>query len=104
MKIKKGDQVLIISGKDKGKTGKVLHASNKNKKIIVENINIRKKHIKPRKSGEKGQIVSMPTFFDVSNAKIVCPKCKKAARIGYKVKTGDQKAKIRICKKCGEAI
>lgn len=104
MKIKKGDQILIISGKDKGKTGKVLRVSNKDKKIIAENINIKKRHVKPRKSGEKGQIISVPAFFDVSNVKIICSKCKKAVRIGYKKNTENQKSKIRICKKCGEVI
>jgi large subunit ribosomal protein L24 len=107
MKIKKGDTVLITAGKDRGKTGKIIKAFPKSEKIIVEGMNMRKKHVKPQKSGEKGQIVTMPLPLHVSNTKIVCPKCGKAARIGYK-KTGDLPAqagkKIRICKKCGQEI
>lgn len=96
MKIKKGDQVLIISGKDRGKKGKVLDAFPKEEKIIVEGANIRKKHVKPKKSGEKGQIVEMPVAFPLSNVKLICPKCGKAARIGYKIIAGK---KYKICKK-----
>ena len=99
MKIRKGDTVLIISGKDRGKKGKVIKVLPGEGKILVEGINLRKKHVKPKKSGEKGQIVAIPGLLDASNAKLVCSKCGQAARVGYK-KEGDKK--YRICKKCGQ--
>ena len=101
MKIRKGDQVLIISGKDKGRKGKVIEASPKEGRIVVEGINLRKKHMKPKKSGEKGQIVEMPAPINLSNVKLICPKCGKATRVGYKV---EGKRKYRFCKKCGQEI
>ena len=101
MKIKKGDQVLIISGKDRGKKGKILAVFPKELRVLVEGINIRKKHVKPKRSGEKGQTVETPTPLAVSNVKLVCPKCSKPARVGYKM-TGDKK--YRICKKCDQEI
>lgn len=101
MRIKKGDTVLIISGKDKGKKGKVLKSLPKDGRILVEGINLRKKHQKPRKAGEKGQIVEMPIPVSVSNVKIVCPKCGKAVRIGSKI---EGQKKYRICKKCDQEI
>jgi large subunit ribosomal protein L24 len=101
MKVKKGDTVLIISGKDRGRTAKILRALPKERGILVEGINLKKKHVKPKKEGGKGQIVQIPAVLDVSNIKIVCPKCGKAARIGYKIE-GD--IKKRICKKCKQDI
>lgn len=105
MKIKKGDKVLVIAGKYRGKTGKVLACKPSLEKIKVEGINIVKKHARPRKQGEKGQIVEMPSFFDVSNVKIVCTKCGKGTRIGIEVaEKNGKKEKSRICKKCGQVI
>lgn len=101
MKIKREDTILIISGKDKGKKGKVLKTFPKDKKILVEGLNIRKKHQRPKRSGEKGQTVQIPAPVDVSSVKIVCPKCGKSARVGYKL---IEKKKFRICKKCGQEI
>jgi len=101
VKIKKGDQVLIISGKDRGRKGKVLKAFPKEKKILVEGINLRKKHQKPKKSGEKGEIIRVPGPINVSNTKLICPKCKKATKVGYKISKGK---KYRICKKCGKLV
>ncbi len=101
MKIKKGDQVLIISGKDKGRKSKVIEALPKSGKVIVENINLRKKHNRAKKSGEKGQIVELAIAFDASNTKVICPKCGKPTRIGYKIE-GDKK--FRVCKKCNQEI
>jgi large subunit ribosomal protein L24 len=97
MKIKKGDQVLITSGKDKGRKGKVLEALPKQSRILVEGLNLRKKHVKPKKQGEKGQVVELPGPLFSSNVKIICPKCGKPARVGYKT---EGKNKYRICKKC----
>ncbi len=101
MKIKKNDQVLIISGKDKGKKSKVIQAFPRESKVLVEGINLIKKHQKPRKSGEKGQIIELPKPIDVSNVKLICPKCGKAARVGYKIV---EKKKFRICKKCNQEL
>lgn len=105
MKIKKGDTVLVISGKYKGKTGKVLKTFPKEMKVLVEGVNIVKKHLRPKRVGEKGQIIEMPKPIPVSKVKIICPSCKKATRIGYKifVETGE-KLKLRICKKCQKEI
>ncbi len=101
MKIKKNDQVLIISGKDKGKKSKVIQAFPRESKVLVEGINLMKKHQKPKKSGEKGQIVELPKPIDVSNVKLICPKCGKAARVGYRIV---EKKKFRICKKCNQEL
>lgn len=101
MRIKKGDTVLIVSGKDKGRTGKVLRALPGGEKIMVEGINLRKRHVRPRKSGEKGQIVEISAPMNISNAKFICSKCGKATKVGYKL---GEKEKYRICKKCGQRI
>lgn len=101
MKIKKNDTILIISGKDKGKKGKVIEALPKQGRIVVEGLNLRKKHVRPKKSGEKGQIISMPFPFNVSNAMLVCPKCGEPSRIGSKI---EGEKKFRICKKCKQEI
>jgi len=101
MKIHKDDTVVIISGKDRGRKGKVLKALPKEDKILVEGINMRKKHMRPKKSGEKGQIVEKPTPLESSNVKIICTKCGKATRVGYKREAGK---KYRICKKCNQEL
>ncbi|MEK7664702.1 MAG: 50S ribosomal protein L24 [Patescibacteria group bacterium] len=101
MKIKKGDNVLIIAGKDKGRTGKVLKSLPKESGLLVEGINLKKKHSKPKKSGEKGQIVKILSALNISNVKIICPRCGKASRVGYKIE-GEKKQ--RICKKCLQEI
>ena len=101
MKIKKGDTVLIISGKDKGRKGKVLKVFPEELKILVEGINLKKKHVRPKREGEKGQIVQIPAPVQISNLKVICPKCGKATRVGYKI---IDKKKYRICKKCQKEI
>lgn len=101
MKIKKGDTVLIISGKDRNKKGKVLRSFPKERKIIVEGVNLVKKHQKPRKQGEKGQIVQILSRINVSNVEIICPNCKKITRIGSQIIKGK---KYRSCKKCGKKL
>jgi large subunit ribosomal protein L24 len=101
MKIKKGDTVLIISGKDRGRKGKVLKTFPKEGRLIVEGINLRKKHVRPKRAEEKGQIVELPAPLHISNVKLICSKCGKATRIGYKIV---EKKKFRICKKCGQEI
>ena len=101
MKIKKNDSVLIISGKDRGKKAKVLKIFPKEKKILVEGVNLVKKHQKPKSEGKKGEIITKPLPIDISKAKLVCPKCAKASRVGYKI---EERKKYRICKKCGQEI
>ena len=101
MKIKKGDSILITAGKDKGRTGKIIKAMPKELKILVEGINLKKKHVRPKREGEKGQIVEIPVPMDISNVKLICPKCGKATRVGYKI---DKEQKSRVCKKCGQII
>ena len=101
MKIKKGDQVLIISGKDRLKRGKVLDVFPKEARVVVEGLNLRKKHAKPKKQGEKGQIVQIPASLSVSAVKLICPKCGQPTRVGHKL---IEHKKYRICKKCGIEI
>lgn len=101
MKIKKNDQVLIITGKDKGKKGKVLESLASAQRVMVEGINLVKKHRRPRRQGEKGQIVEVPKSLHISNVKLICSKCGVAARVGYRV---TEAGKYRICKKCGQEI
>lgn len=101
MRIKKGDTVQVLSGNDKGKTGEVLEVMPKLQKVIVKGVNIRKKHVKPRKQGEEGGIIPVECSIHSSKVNVVCPKCNKATRLGV-IKEG--KNKIRVCKKCGNKI
>lgn len=102
MKIKKNDTVKLICGKDIGKTGKVSKVLPAREKIVVEGLNLLTKHMRPKKQGEKGQKVKFPAPINASNAMVVCPKCNKPSRIGYKIM--DNKKKARICGKCKEII
>lgn len=101
MKIKKGDTVKIISGKNRGKTGKITHVFPKENKIVVEGVNIRKRHARPKKQGQKGQIIQRSMPIDVSNAVLICSRCSKPTRVGSRVVAAK---KIRICKKCSGEI
>lgn len=96
--VKKDDTVVILSGKDKGKKGKVLAASPKEEKIIVEGLNMVTKHVKPRRAGEKGGIVSAEGAFYACKAMLVCPSCGKPTRVAHKVLADG--SKTRVCKKC----
>lgn len=100
--IKTGDTVMIISGNDKGEKGKVLAVSPKEGKVIVEGHNIVKKHVKPRKMGDQGGIVSAEGALYASKVMVVCPHCNKPTRVGHK-KFADG-SKERICKRCGETL
>ena len=91
----------IILGKDNGKTGKVLKVFPELGKILVEGANLIKKHVRPRKDGERGQRLELPAKLNVSNVMLVCPKCGKAVRVAYETKDGNKK---RICKKCKQEI
>ena len=104
MRIKKGDQVIVITGKDKGMRGEVLQTAPAKRKVLVEGVSLVKKHIpaeKTKKCGKIGQRIELPAFIDVSNVKLICPSCRKPARIGCKV---SDKGKERMCKKCGKEI
>ena len=101
MKIKKNDLVKMLAGKDSGKTGKVLRVYPTEQKVTVDGLNMLKKHNRPRREGEKGQRVELPRKIDISNAMLVCPKCAKPARVGYKA---EGEKKIRVCKKCQAEI
>ena len=98
MIIKKDDKVIVLSGKDKGKEGKVLKADPKNGKVIVEGINVASKHQKPRKQGEQGGIIKVETPIYACKVMVVCPKCGKPTRVAHKLVDGKN---VRVCKKCG---
>lgn len=102
MKVKKGDNVMIITGKDRGKNGKILNVFLQKNRVVVEGLNLVKKRVRPRKQGEKGQTINMPASLNASNVMIICKNCGKNTRIGYKIL--EDKNKIRICRKCGEEI
>jgi len=102
MKIKKGDKVKIICGKDRGKEGKVLAVLPKKGKLTVEGLNLLIKHTRPKREGEKGQRIQYPAPLDISNIRLICPKCGKPTRVGYKILAN--KRKVRICRKCQEII
>lgn len=97
MKIKKGDTVKMLSGKDRGKTGKVLHVKPKEETVSVEGLNIRTKNVKPRRQGDKGQRIQFPAYVAASKVMLVCPSCGRSTRIGG-VREGEKK--MRQCKKC----
>ena len=99
--IKVDDTVMVLSGNDKGKTGKVIAVSPEEGKAIVEGINKQKKHVKPRKQGETGGILDVDGALYASKLALFCPNCNKGVRVGYKTE-GDKK--VRVCKKCGKEI
>ena len=101
MNVKKGDTVIVLSGKDKGKQGKVLGTVPKSTKIVAEGINMVTCHIKPRKQGEEGGIVKREAAIYASKVQVVCPKCDKGTRVAYEIKDGK---KVRVCKHCGAAL
>lgn len=101
MKLVKGDTVQIMRGKNRGKSGKIIRVFPLANRISVEGINTYKKHIRPKKQGEKGEIISVVRPLDASNAMIVCGNCKKTARLGYRFEgEGKERKKVRYCKKC----
>ena len=101
MKVKNNDTVLVLTGKDAGKTAKVLVAMPKENKVVVDGINVQKKHKKARSAQEVSSIQNQSGAIDASNVLVVCPACGKATRVAYKVE-GDKKA--RVCKKCGAVL
>lgn len=101
MRIKKGDKVKILSGKDRGKTGNVLSVFPEDNKVTIEGLNLYKKRSRPKQQGQKGETVLVPRPLSASKAKLVCPACKNASRVGYRF-TGQTKS--RYCKKCKATI
>ena len=113
MKIKKGDKIKILAGKDKGKTGKVLQVFPSRERVSVEGLNLSIKHMRPRRQGEQGQRIEFPSAINVSNLALVCPKCSKATRVAYEYievsknaakPEEKRKKKVRKCKKCEQII
>ena len=100
--VKTGDTVIVINGKDRGKTGKVMQVSPSEGKVIVEKVNVVSKHVKPRKMGEPGGILQAESALYADKVQLICPKCGKATRVGHVVEgEGKDKKKLRVCKKCG---
>jgi len=101
LNVKKGDTVLVIAGKDNGKTGTVLEVSPKTNKVVVDGVNVVSRHQKPKSQQDKGGIIKKNAAIDASNVMVVCPACGKAT----KVKAGMvNDAKVRLCKKCGASL
>ena len=101
MKIRSNDTVVVLSGKDKGKTGKVLRVDVKGQKVVVEGVNVATKHQAPRRQGQEGGIIKVETPIYASKVQVVCPNCGKATRVGLKI---GAEGKTRCCKKCGGAF
>jgi large subunit ribosomal protein L24 len=101
MRIRKGDNVQVLSGNDKGKTGEVLEVMQKEDKVVVKGVNVRKKHVKARKQGDESGIIPVECAIPASKVNVVCPKCGKVTKVGYRV---DKDKKVRVCKKCGAEL
>ena len=99
--VKTGDKVVVLSGKDKGKQGKILEVSPKEGKVIIEGVNQAQKHVKPRRMGEQGGIITVEAPMYASKVMLVCPKCSQPTRLAHKIVDGK---KMRLCKKCGETF
>lgn len=100
--VKTGDTVMVISGREKGKKGKVLAVSPKEGKLIIEGVNMVSKHVKPRQMGQQGGIIKAEGAMYACKVQVVCPHCNKATRVGHKV--SDEGSKQRVCKRCGETL
>jgi len=106
LNVKKDDTVLIISGNNRGKSGKVLEVSPSEGKVIIEGCNIVKKHVKPRKMGDPGGIIEAEGALYASKVMVICPSCKKPTRVAHKIVTAADgtTTKVRVCKHCGETL
>ena len=109
LNVKKGDTVVVISGKDKGKKGKIMVAQPDDERVIVQGAAMVTRHVKPRKQGQPGGRIEKEGTIHASNVMLVCPKCDKPTRIAHKLKeveiSGEKKQKsVRVCKKCGKVI
>ena len=101
LSVKKGDNVLVIAGKDAGKTGEILEVNREDGRVKVAGVNIQAPHNKPRSKEDKGGIIKTEGFVDVSNVQVICPVCKKEIRFAHKEEDGKS---VRFCKKCGATI
>lgn len=101
MRLKKGDTVKIVAGKDKGKMGKILRVLQGEGRVVVEGINVFRKHVRPKRQGEKGQMVAVAKPMSDSNCMILCSGCKKPTRVGYHMGSG---RKRRYCRRCGAPL
>ncbi len=97
MNIKKGDQVKILAGMDRGKTGTVLHVLPEDGKIVIDGLNVFKKRSRPKKQGQKGETVLVPRPLPASRVMLICTNCKFPSRVGFRM---DGPRKVRYCKKC----
>lgn len=102
MKIRKGDKVKILSGKDRGKKAGVIKVWSEAGRITVEGINLKKRHRRSRRQGKKGEVVLMPHPIAASAAQLICPSCGKPSRVRVKSSDGGIKNKLRVCRKCGK--
>ncbi len=102
MQIKNGDLVKILAGKDRNKSGKVLKTLEKERRVVVEGLNLLTKNLRPKRQNEKGQQVKYPAPLDLSKVMLMCSGCSKPTRVGYIF--NEDKSKTRICKKCGEKL
>ncbi len=100
-RIKKGDTVVVLAGKNKGKQGQVMQVLGKKNRVLVERVNMVKKHQKPSQISQGG-IIEKESSIDISNVALYCPKCGSGVRVGYKIHEDGQK--VRYCKKCGEEL
>lgn len=103
IKIKKNDAIVVISGKDRGKSGKILNVYADKNRVLIEGIGLKKKNQRPRKSGQKGEVITIPSSIHISNVMLYCSTCGKGTRAGFAALQEGAK-KIRICKKCKNAI
>lgn len=105
LNVKKGDTVVVLTGKDSGKKGKVLSVDTAAESVVVEGVNVATKHKKPKNQQDIGGIVKKEAPIHVSNVMVICPKCNKPTRTGHaKIADGDKQIKVRVCKKCGANI
>lgn len=101
MKIKLNDKVMVMSGKDAGKSGKVIQVFPKEGKLVIEGLNQMKKHLRAKSRAEKGQILTLASPLPAAKAMLICPKCEKPARVGYRFEGG---VKQRVCRRCRQAV
>jgi large subunit ribosomal protein L24 len=101
LKIKRDDTVRILAGKDRGKKGKVIAVLPSRSRVVVDGVNVVKKHVRARRAGQKGQRVSMPAPVHVSGVELICPKCDKGTRVGI---VRENSTRQRVCKKCNAVI
>ena len=102
IKLKKNDNVTVLAGKEKGKSGKIIRVDREKNRVFIEKINMIKRHVKPRSAQEPGGIIDKEASINISNVALYCPKCKKAVR--FSINLDDKGNKIRICKKCGSEV